>query len=834
MSCKRFCFWWIFLISVILGSQLNTIYAASNNDGMVGYWKFDETDIGSSVTDASGDNNVGILTSNNPSPSTDMPSTSFTNARSLEFNGLNQYVYKSGPTGFNTGRNPRTITGWIKAIHTANNKVPFAYGLCHGGDDGRAFGVFLDGNDIINFWGCGSKDFNTGVGVTIGEWTHLAVTYDGTDVRVYKNGEEVGTAVRSLTSITDPNSVKWQVGSGYELDSNGYYFPGGIDDVRVYNRALTSTEISALAVGNHTSATWNGSSSTNTETAANWNINALPDPYTLITIADVANNPIATNNLSLAGLTINSGGSLSIAGYSLTIKDSGTFTNNGTLTLQGGETLSGFNNDTDSGTIIYNGSGIYSSGLVAGDNYNNLTLNGTGSWTLDAPLDVNGNLTITNGTLTTGGNNVTLAGNWSNLGSFTHGNATVTLDGTNQTVSGSTTFYNLTKSVVTARTLTFEADTTQTITNDLTLTGQSNALLSLHSSSSPTQWKIDPQGTRTLSYLSPQDSNNINSTAIAYDSTFSYGSNLTNWATPTATPTPTPTVVSNNTSNSSSSTNGGTTPICTDSKPIGNPDLFQIDTTTNNATLYFSPVNNISKYYISYSTNPSAEEHGAEITLGDEGVQNFTVNLLSPASIYYFKVRGQNGCMPGDWSDIKSATTKTKNSDSSLISTITKTVNKVLTPEKKLEIISSELSDKTEETASSTKEKVNQEGIEFTVLVKDSDNNPISGVLVTIHSKVQQATTDKNGTVKFENVEPGDHKVILAYNDYNGEQALTINESSKDQVLTLQIELKKGVSWSVFLLVIGSLSALSILLLIFIYKQKHSKKHINMDKNGLM
>lgn len=98
--------------------------------------------------------------------------------------------------------------------------------------------------------------------------------------------------------------------------------------------------------------------------------------------------------------------------------------------------------------------------------------------------------------------------------------------------------------------------------------------------------------------------------------------------------------------------------FCNDSQPVDAPNLFQIDTTENKATLYFSPVPNNTRYYISYSTKPIAEEHGTEINLGSEGVQSWTVNLLAPGTRYYFKVRGQNGCMPGKWSNIRLATTK--------------------------------------------------------------------------------------------------------------------------------------------------------------------------------
>ncbi|MFA6007495.1 MAG: fibronectin type III domain-containing protein [Candidatus Shapirobacteria bacterium] len=113
---------------------------------------------------------------------------------------------------------------------------------------------------------------------------------------------------------------------------------------------------------------------------------------------------------------------------------------------------------------------------------------------------------------------------------------------------------------------------------------------------------------------------------------------------------PTPTPSNNNSSPSSSS--GWSAPACNDPKPVSAPDLFQINITQSTAKLFFTPISNTSQYVISFSTNPNAEEHGATVTLAREGVQNFTVNLLKPNTNYYFKVRGQSGCTPGDWSNV--------------------------------------------------------------------------------------------------------------------------------------------------------------------------------------
>jgi len=113
---------------------------------------------------------------------------------------------------------------------------------------------------------------------------------------------------------------------------------------------------------------------------------------------------------------------------------------------------------------------------------------------------------------------------------------------------------------------------------------------------------------------------------------------------------------SNSGSESSQSFNSPGTPICTDSKPIKIPDLFQVNAFKNTAKLFFTPTD-INQFYISFSTKPNAEENGELVTLAHEGVQSHTIYFLKPNTTYYIKVRNQNGCMPGDWSNIMKFTT---------------------------------------------------------------------------------------------------------------------------------------------------------------------------------
>lgn len=122
---------------------------------------------------------------------------------------------------------------------------------------------------------------------------------------------------------------------------------------------------------------------------------------------------------------------------------------------------------------------------------------------------------------------------------------------------------------------------------------------------------------------------------------------------PTPTPTPQPTLVPT-TVQIATSTN------CTARRPVGTPDLFQIDVNSTQATLYFAPVNGpVSNYYISYGYTSGDERFGIFTNQGrSSGVLSYTVNNLLPNMTYVFKIRPQNDCTPGGFGNEMSVTTQ--------------------------------------------------------------------------------------------------------------------------------------------------------------------------------
>ena len=71
-------------------------------------------------------------------------------------------------------------------------------------------------------------------------WTHLALTYDGATLRLYVNGVQVSSLAQTGSLPTSTNPLQIGGDSIY-----GQYFQGTIDEIRIYNRALSASEIQA-------------------------------------------------------------------------------------------------------------------------------------------------------------------------------------------------------------------------------------------------------------------------------------------------------------------------------------------------------------------------------------------------------------------------------------------------------------------------------------------------------------------------------------------------------------------------------------------------------------
>ncbi|MBF0491760.1 MAG: hypothetical protein HQM15_03170 [Deltaproteobacteria bacterium] len=231
-------------------------------------------------------------------------------------------------------------------------------------------------------------------------------------------------------------------------------------------------------------------------------------------------------------LMINSG-TFALAGNNLTVNGIGgtlAVASGATLQLNGLESISTNANSPSlaAGSLVkYVGSSNYT---IKNYPYSKLTIAG-GAALLPGDLSIGSALTLQAGTLDANGHKLTVLGDWINTGgAFTASGGTVDLGTASQSISGSNTFYNLTKSVSSAATLTFANGSTQTVSNNLSLNGAAGQKLLLKSETPALQWNINSQSARSISYLDVKNSNNISSATLNCWTGCSDSGNNSHWS----------------------------------------------------------------------------------------------------------------------------------------------------------------------------------------------------------------------------------------------------------------------------------------------------------------
>ena len=194
--------------------------------GLVAAYGFNEGS-GTTVTDASGNGNNGTI-----GGATWTTSGKYGNA--LVFNGTSALVTINNSASLQLGTamtleawvSPSTVSSaWRDVIYKGNDNY-YLEGTSPTSGQPAAGGTFS-----------GSPIYGT-TALTANTWTHLAATYDGTTMRLYVNGVQVASQAQTGAIATSTNPLQIGGDSIY-----GQYFAGTIDEVRVYNVALTAAQI---------------------------------------------------------------------------------------------------------------------------------------------------------------------------------------------------------------------------------------------------------------------------------------------------------------------------------------------------------------------------------------------------------------------------------------------------------------------------------------------------------------------------------------------------------------------------------------------------------------
>jgi hypothetical protein len=204
---------------------------ASSGSGLVAHWKFDEG-TGTTVSDSSGNGNTGTLI-NGPLWSVGKMRNALyfdgtdDNVTVLDSNSLDL----SGSFTLSAWVNPASSFTDFRSILVKNYKYYLYASVAGYCGDGSPLGGF---EETTNQLVCEPSP------LSVNTWTHLTLVSTGSTLTLYRDG--VAVANSSVSGIASSTNGTLQIGAS----EFGEYFKGLIDEVRIYSRALTATEVQGI------------------------------------------------------------------------------------------------------------------------------------------------------------------------------------------------------------------------------------------------------------------------------------------------------------------------------------------------------------------------------------------------------------------------------------------------------------------------------------------------------------------------------------------------------------------------------------------------------------
>jgi hypothetical protein len=228
-------------------SKLFLSFPTSLSNNLVLYLPFS-----GNINDESG-SNVAI-TNNGATLTTDRKGVA---NQAYDFNGTNAWMntplVQSNLSGY-------TISAWVKPNFTTSQEYVIIQN--RGDVSGSGKSLTLHYQYSTNSWGFALDGATSGTGIYIGKqaysanttnWIHVvgvwssggATTYNPSQFKIFVNGVLLSANPLAISSATIPSVPLGTCAIGRH-EAWGYYFKGKMDDIRVYNRALTDTEVQSI------------------------------------------------------------------------------------------------------------------------------------------------------------------------------------------------------------------------------------------------------------------------------------------------------------------------------------------------------------------------------------------------------------------------------------------------------------------------------------------------------------------------------------------------------------------------------------------------------------
>jgi hypothetical protein len=232
--CKRLFYPTLCLVFLAIAMPLHA-FDADTDPSLVGLWRLDDA-TGTVALDSSGNDNHGTL---NGGPEW----VAGVLDGALSFDGQDDYVDCGNDSVFDITEQI-TLAIWVNANDIGNGqhncwlgKGDTAYAIKHQSGNNIEFFIYNGDWNSINY--------TSGIDNLGGEWHHMAGTFDGTQLVLYIDGQEVD----NLPLVTSISTASHSVTLAENSQATGRFFDGMLDDARIYNRALTAAEILVVMEG---------------------------------------------------------------------------------------------------------------------------------------------------------------------------------------------------------------------------------------------------------------------------------------------------------------------------------------------------------------------------------------------------------------------------------------------------------------------------------------------------------------------------------------------------------------------------------------------------------
>ncbi|MDJ1502977.1 LamG domain-containing protein [Xanthocytophaga agilis] len=383
----RFCICLVINLGIVVNLNAQNI-----TTGLKVYWNMDDNPVNSPLIDQTGTYS-GTITGTTPASSAGKVNSS------LEWVSNQGWAAAASGWSWNPATTGFTVSFWVNPTSYGTNMT--LAGAINGWNaflfHSDATGGLWVGTDVATRMGTPT---NIAAGtLALNQWQHFVFTYSAGTGKLYKNSNLV-------VSKTMTAPVAW---TGFFIGSTtaANAIRGKIDEVRLYERALSEADIFNLYAYPSTPAayTWNGSVSTDWNTAANWTPAGIPSTYDDAVVNSCTTCPKLATTTTVKNLTLNTGAKFDIGTYTLTtlrdlqIRSTSITSNGGRLT-----------------SLLFNQ--LYRT-TVTGDITLERNGSGTGNWA--GGNTFNGNTTILN---SPGGNGILQTA--SSESDFFNGNLTVT------------------------------------------------------------------------------------------------------------------------------------------------------------------------------------------------------------------------------------------------------------------------------------------------------------------------------------------------------------------------------------------------------------------------